>query len=96
MPHTRSAAKRARQSVKNNLKNRNATTAVKTYMKRVLSAAASGDAGRAREELRLAFQKIDKAAKVHAIHWNAAARKKAQASRAVAGLLGKAGVRKGK
>jgi len=96
MPHTRSAAKRMRQSAKNSLKNKNATTAVKTHMKRVMAAAASGDAGKAQEELRLAFRKIDKAAKAHAIHWNAAARKKAQVSRAVAGLLQKTGGKKAK
>lgn len=86
MPHTRSAAKRLRQSHKNNTKNRDARNAFKTYMKKVMAAVKAGDVAKAQAELPIAMKKIDKAAKAHAIHINAAARKKSQVARAVASM----------
>lgn len=89
MPHTRSAAKRLRQSFKRNKANKDAVTAIKTHMKRVATAASAGDLGKAKTELRLAMQKIDKAAKIHAIHRNEANRRKAQIARMVSGAAAK-------
>lgn len=86
MPHTRSAAKRLRQSKKNNTRNRDVRNAFKTYMKRVMAAVKAGDLAKAKAELPETMRKIDKAAKAHAIHHNNAARKKAQVARAVATL----------
>ncbi len=86
MPHTRSAAKRLRQSKKNNLRNKITKSAIKTHLKRVMAAVTAKDSKKAAEALPLAMKAIDKAAKAHAIHANNAARKKAQVSRAVASI----------
>ncbi len=86
MPHSISAAKRVRQNQKRNLKNKFATSAMKTYIKKVLTAVEKGDAEAAKANLKIAMSKIDKAAKASAIHKNAASRQKSRISRAIARL----------
>ena len=77
MAHSKQARKRHRQSEEKRVDNKNARTRMKGAIKKVL--AGTGD-------LADAMKRIDKAAKIHAIHANAAARYKSRVSRA----LGKA------
>jgi small subunit ribosomal protein S20 len=86
MAHTESAKKRIKTNEKARVRNKSQRSAMKTHLKRVEEAVASGDAGRARAELALAMQKLDKAAKTRVIHPNQAARKKSRIARAVARL----------
>ena len=84
MPHTRSAAKRLRQSVKRNLSNRQATSGVRTAIRRVDEAVAKGDKAAVAKAVSSAFARIDKAAKTHALHANTASRRKALVARKAA------------
>ena len=80
MANTRSAAKRARQTVKRSLRNRSAVTRLRTMQKQVRSATTpSGD------QIRAVISAIDKAAKRGVIHPNAANRRKARLNKALAG-----------
>jgi small subunit ribosomal protein S20 len=80
MANTRSAAKRARQTVKRSLRNRSVVTRLRTMQKQVHSAATpSGD------QIRPVISAIDKAAKRGIIHPNAADRHKARLNKALAG-----------
>jgi small subunit ribosomal protein S20 len=81
MANTRSAAKRARQTVKRSLRNRSAVTRLRTMQKQVRSAPTpSGD------EICAVISAIDKAAKRGIIHPNAANRRKARLNKALATL----------
>ncbi len=84
MPHTKSAAKRLRQSVRRNEANRSRTSAVRTAIRRVDEAVAKGDKAAVRLAVAVAFQRIDKAAKGASIHANTAARRKALVARKAA------------
>jgi small subunit ribosomal protein S20 len=86
MPHTRSAAKRLRQSVKRNTANRAATSGVRTAIRRVDEAVAKGDKAAVSKAVASAFARIDKAAKVHAIHGNTASRRKSLVARKAAAV----------
>ena len=83
MPNTKSAAKRVRQDIKKRRANKARKTKIKTTMKELDAFIAEKDLERAREQLRLVFKAIDKAAKTNVIHKNKAARKKSQAARKV-------------
>lgn len=78
MPHTSSAKKHLRQSTKKRLDNRAAKSAIKTQIKRVLSAAKTGTVEQLQAECQLAAKKLDKAAAKRVVHPNLAARKKSQ------------------
>jgi small subunit ribosomal protein S20 len=88
MTHSLSAAKRVRQNRKRNLANRQRASAVKTAVRRVEKAVASGDGEAVRQAVSSAYQSIDKAAKTHVIHANTAARRKALVARKAAGARG--------
>jgi small subunit ribosomal protein S20 len=80
MANTRSAAKRACQTVKRSLRNRSVVTRLRTMQKQVHSEATpSGD------QIRAVISAIDKAAKRGIIHPNAAGRHKARLNKALAG-----------
>jgi len=79
MAHSKQAFKRARQSEAKRIVNKNARTRMKSAIKRARGA---GGAERG-EALADAMKRIDKAAKIHAIHKNAAARYKSRAARAL-------------
>ncbi len=81
MTHTKSAAKRMRQGVRRNAANRTAKSSVRTAMKRVEDAVAKGDKAALASAVAAAFQRIDKAARIHAIHANTASRRKSLVSR---------------
>jgi small subunit ribosomal protein S20 len=79
MANTKSAAKRARQSIKRSLHNRSVRTRLRTLRKR-----AGGDAKGKAKEIQALISAIDKAAKRGIIHRNAAVRRKARLNRMIA------------
>lgn len=84
MPNTKSAKKRLRQSSKRRMLNRTKASAMKTAIRRVREAAAEGDATKVQAAVKVAYKKIDKAAKANVIHANTAARRKALVCREAA------------
>ena len=79
MANTRSATKRARQTLKRSLRNRSVVTRLRTMQKQVRSSeAASAD------QIRAVISAIDKAAKHRIIHPNVANRRKARLNKALA------------
>jgi small subunit ribosomal protein S20 len=82
MPHTRSAKKNLRKSIKRRLLNRSAIKTIKTHLKR-FDAALDGTLEDAQKEYNLAAKKLDKAAARRVIHPNLAARKKSQMATAL-------------
>ncbi|HET6409228.1 MAG TPA: 30S ribosomal protein S20 [Chthoniobacteraceae bacterium] len=84
MANTKSAAKRARQTVRRTAANRRVMRAVKSTMKKAREALTAGDKAGAAELSRKATSVLDKAAKSGRIHRNKANRHKAQFSKALA------------
>ncbi|MBA3303409.1 MAG: 30S ribosomal protein S20 [Acidimicrobiia bacterium] len=87
MANIRSQIKRNAQNEKRRLRNRATRSELRTRVKIAVAAPTGDDTdGSARgEALRLAVQRIDKAAAKGVIHPNAAARKKSRLMRRVAG-----------
>jgi small subunit ribosomal protein S20 len=83
MAHTSSAKKRLRQNEKRRLRNRATKKAIKTQIKRVLTACDQGDLEKLRQEYNSVAQQLDKAAARRIVHPNLAARKKSQLARMV-------------
>jgi small subunit ribosomal protein S20 len=83
MPHTRSAKKHLRKNEKRRLRNRAAVKAIKTQLKKVESASASGTVEELRQQYNVAAKKLDMAAAKRVIHPNLAARKKSQLARLI-------------
>jgi small subunit ribosomal protein S20 len=79
MANTRSAAKRARQTVKRSLRNRSVVTRLRTMQKTARSGQTPSN-----EQIRALVSAIDKAAKRGIIHENAANRQKARLNKALA------------
>lgn len=86
MAHSKQAKKRIRQNEKQKLHNRQASGHVRSYTKKLMEAVQAGDKKEAQRLLSIATKHIDKAARTHVIHDNAAARKKSQIARAVLGM----------
>ena len=86
MPHSKQAAKRHRQSLRRRAANRARLSAMKTQIKRTEAAIAGKDSAKAKDALRDAMRKIDKAAKAGTIHKNTAARRKSALARKIAAL----------
>tara|TARA_R110002072_G_scaffold202441_1_gene360197 strand:+ start:2287 stop:2562 length:276 start_codon:yes stop_codon:yes gene_type:complete len=86
MPNNAQAKKRVRQNVVRRLRNRVRKAQIRTYGRRIEAALEKGDVATAEAEFVTFQKKIDKAAKVHTIHANAAARRKSR----VAGTINKA------
>ena len=80
MANTKSAAKRARQTVKRALRNRSVITHLRTMQKTVRSAQTPGS-----DQVRALISAIDKAAKRGILHPNAANRRKARLGKILAG-----------
>ncbi|PYL22629.1 MAG: 30S ribosomal protein S20 [Verrucomicrobia bacterium] len=79
MANTKSATKRARQTLKRSLRNRSAVTRLRTMQKQArVTQAPNAD------QIRALISAIDKAAKRGVIHENAANRRKARLNRALA------------
>ena len=79
MAHSKQAFKRARQSERKRIVNKAARSRVKSAIRLAHAAPAGGGP----EALRAAMKRIDKAAKIHAIHANAAARYKSRLAKAL-------------
>ena len=90
MTHTKSAAKRMKQSIKRNLNNRVRKSRVHTSEGHLDDAIAAGDAVAAKKALEACFSVLDKAAKVGSIHGNKADRKKSRLALRVAKMEKKA------
>jgi small subunit ribosomal protein S20 len=76
-----SALKHHRQSLKRRARNRQRLSKVKTQVKKLRAALASGDAQAARTLLPETVAEIDRAAKTGVVHDNAAARYKSRLTR---------------
>jgi small subunit ribosomal protein S20 len=83
MPNTASAKKRLRQNAKRRLCNRSIKSRVRSQIRRVREAVASGDAAQAEAEFRMAVRRLDQAAGKNLMHKNAAARSKSRLSKLV-------------
>ncbi len=79
MANTKSAAKRARQTLKRSLRNRSVVTGLRTMQKQVRSSNTPKT-----DQIRAVISAIDRAAKRGIIHRNAASRRKARLSKAIA------------
>ena len=90
MPTTKSAKKRHRQSLERRDKNRATKSAVKTQVRKVRQAVATGDIATAEAELRLAAKKLDRAGVKRVIHPNAASRTKSRLSHLIKAAKDKA------
>lgn len=86
MANSPQARKRARQADKARQHNASQRSMVRTYIKKVRSAVASGDQEAAQEALKAAGPVIDRMADKGILHKNAAARHKSRLNRAVKGL----------
>lgn len=83
MPNNASAAKRLRQSKVRTSRNRSIKSALKTHVKKVLSATSSNKADGAAEDFKSAARKLDQASAKGVIHKNKAARQKSRMQRAL-------------
>ncbi len=81
MPHTRSAKKRLRQSLKRRQRNRAVSRDLKLQLKEVQTAAQTGNLDQLRTAARAAIAKFDKAGSKGYVHPNQVARKKSQLAR---------------
>jgi small subunit ribosomal protein S20 len=85
MANIHSQKKRILRSERERLENRNYTSAIKTYFRRLEAAVQGGDDGAADSEHRELVSTIDKAVKRGALHRNNGAHKKSRAARVRAG-----------
>ncbi len=83
MANIKSAKKRVRTTEKRTARNKAIKSKVKTYMKKVDAAVASGDKGAAQEALKEATSQIERACSKGVYHKNNAAHKVSRISKAV-------------
>jgi small subunit ribosomal protein S20 len=81
MPNIKSAAKRVRQNVKRENRNRRIKSMLKTSIRRFEESLQSGDSADAKVRLDAAVRQIDVAAAKGIVHKNNAARKKSRLTR---------------
>jgi small subunit ribosomal protein S20 len=81
MANIHSQKKRIERAARERLENRQYTSKIKTYFRRLEQAVASGDEAAAETEHRGLVRTIDKAVKRGALHRNTGARKKSRAAR---------------
>ncbi len=81
MANIASQKKRILRSERERTENRLLTSTVKTYFRRLESAAEAGDATKIAAEHKALVSKIDKAVQKGALHKNTGARKKSRAAR---------------
>ena len=84
MANIESQKKRIRRSAREHDENRRVQSSVKTYFRNLEDAVKEGDSDKSAEAHRVLVAKIDKAAKIGALHKNNAARKKSRAARMLA------------
>lgn len=85
----KSAAKRARQTIKRNALNRSRRAKVHTMAKAVEHAVDKKDASAAKSALRSATSTLAKAVKTGTVHWKTAARKTSRLAKRVKAIAGK-------
>jgi small subunit ribosomal protein S20 len=85
MANIASQIKRNQRSLRERAENRQYTSAIKTYFRRLEAAVAEGDADRVEADHRRLVKLIDKAVKRGALHRNNGARKKSRAAKLRAG-----------
>ena len=90
MANIASARKRARQSVQRNAHNTSLRSRLRTAIKAVRKAVATGDAEAAAAQFRASMKVIDTIADKRIVHKNAAARHKSRLAAAVKGMTVKA------
>jgi small subunit ribosomal protein S20 len=81
LPNIKSAAKRARQNITRENRNRRIKSMLKTSIRRFEESLQSGDVEEARVKMNTAVRQIDKAAAKGVVHKNNAARKKSRLNR---------------
>jgi small subunit ribosomal protein S20 len=86
MANTKSAEKRNRQNIQARERNRAHRSSLRTAIKKLRTAVASGDAARAKEILSETLSVIDKTAQKKVIHSNTASRYKSRLAHKVAAL----------
>ena len=86
MANTASARKRIRQTAKRTARNQARKSRMRTFVKKVEAALASGDQGAAKEALRLAQPEMQRASGKGVIHANTVARKLSRLSARVKAL----------
>ncbi|TRW45438.1 30S ribosomal protein S20 [Georgenia yuyongxinii] len=86
MANIKSQIKRIRTNEKARLRNKAVKSELKTYVRRVREAVATGDKETADTALRAAGRKLDKAVSKGVIHANQAANRKSRLAKQVAGL----------
>ena len=86
MANTASARKRIRQTVKRTLRNQARKSRMRTFVKKVEQACASGDQDAAREALRAAQPEMQRAATKGVAHKNTIARKLSRLSARIKAL----------
>lgn len=84
MAHSNQAKKRIRQNEKRRIQNKSLSSRMRTEVKRVLQLCETGDKSAALAQMPTASKLLDKAARQHVIHANAAARKKSRLMAAIA------------
>ncbi len=90
MPHTLSAKKRVRQTVKRTLRNRSRKSRIRTFVRKVEEAIARGDYEAARAAFVQAESELRRGVTKGVLHMNAAARKISRLARKVKALSPKA------
>jgi small subunit ribosomal protein S20 len=85
MPNIRQQKKRVRSAARQRVENLRWRSTAKTLMRRLETAAESGDATAAGERHKELVRWLDRAAAKGSLHKNTAARRKAQAARLLAG-----------
>ncbi|MGC3972001.1 MAG: 30S ribosomal protein S20 [Pirellulales bacterium] len=83
MPHTQSAKKRLKQSLRRKARNRSVKAELRTGVKQVRAAVAAGKNDEAKTSLASTQTKLDRAATRGIIHKNKAARLKSRLSKAL-------------
>lgn len=86
MPNSESAKKRLRQSEVRRQRNRSTKSSLRTQIRKVREAIATGEVEASETEFRKVVKKLDQAAAKKIIHANAAARTKSRLSKAVKGV----------
>lgn len=86
MPHHRSAEKRLRQTEKRTAINRSRLSRVRTFVKKVETAIASGDKEAAQSALRVAQPEMHRATTKGVLHKNTVARKLSRLAARINGL----------
>jgi small subunit ribosomal protein S20 len=90
MAHCKQALKRIRQSEKRRIQGKSVRSEIKTLVKRISDLVTQKDGTQARALLGSALSKLDKAAKAHVYHRNAADHRKSSLSRLVNTVAGAA------